>query len=85
MKNKKKTDVIIEVSDREYARALSRGANPENTLKPGKHVFRRGGFLERHPETRSSTKVSVSIRLDSAVLEFFKSKASAPNAAPYQT
>lgn len=45
-------------------------------------------FLARHPgfdpET-ARTKVQISIKLDQEVLEFFKRRAAAPNAAPYQT
>lgn len=53
-----------------------------------KQRLTREEFLRRHPgfdpET-AGTKVQISIKLDQEVLEFFKRRAAAPNAAPYQT
>ena len=45
---KKKTEVTMVVTEEDYRRDLRKGLEPEETLKPGVHKFRRGGFLERH-------------------------------------
>jgi uncharacterized protein (DUF4415 family) len=81
-------DVTVRVSQAEYERELQKGIKPDETLAPGVHKGRRGGFLERHPEAlakKHETKVMISIKLDRDILEFFKERAAQPNAAPYQT
>src|SRR5207244_1300470 len=58
------------------------------TFKPGIYKGRRGGFLERHPESlvgKIGAKVGIYIKLDRDILEFFRLRAKRPNAAPYQT
>ncbi|HEX7314484.1 MAG TPA: BrnA antitoxin family protein [Pyrinomonadaceae bacterium] len=48
----------------------------------------RGSFRERHPDYDPATaekKVRVTIYLDADLLDYFKRRAAAPNAAPYQT
>ena len=85
--------VIVEVSPEEYQADLRRGLAEDETLAPGRHVFRRGAFLKRHSNANAANttvnvnapKVRISINLDTDVLEFFKLRASTPNAAPYQT
>ena len=42
-------DVTIEVTQKEYDEQIASGLNEEEVLKPGRHIFRRGGFRERHP------------------------------------
>ncbi len=83
-------DVIIEVSEEDYQRELAQGVEEEFLLKPGRHKFRRGGFLERHGVTpeevrAAAAKVHISIKLDADVLEYFKARAASPDAAGYQT
>lgn len=82
--------VIVDVSDEEYKAELAKGLQPDETMQPGRHVFRRGGFLQRHVQAQAGqemrpSKVRISINLDSDVLEYFKGRAAQPNAAPYQT
>ena len=42
-------DVTIEVTQKEYDKQIASGLNEDELLKPGRHIFRRGGFRERHP------------------------------------
>lgn len=82
-------DIVVGVSEADHQAELDAGVDPEHALKPGRHVFRRGGFRERHPDFKGSkkteTKVRISICLDLDILNHFKGKAAEPNAAPYQT
>ncbi|HEX8889157.1 MAG TPA: hypothetical protein VF779_08265 [Pyrinomonadaceae bacterium] len=45
-------NVIIEVSEEDYKADLAAGIDEEATMKPGRYKFKRGGFLERHPELK---------------------------------
>jgi len=84
----KPKDVTIAVTQKEYDREIRAGVKPDETLKPGMHRGRRGGFLERHPEAlgeRIETKIGIYIKLDRDIVQFFKEQSSKPNAAPYQT
>jgi hypothetical protein len=49
-------NIIIEVSEENYQRDLAAGLDDEEILKPGRHKFRRGGFLARHPELKPRKK-----------------------------
>ena len=89
---KKKTlakEIIVEVTEKEYRADLAKGLREDEVLKPGRHKFKRGGFLARHgltPEQAAKqAKVRISIHLDLDVLNYFKARAAQPNAAPYQT
>lgn len=86
--------MVIEVTQEEYDRKIASGADPENTLTPGRHVFVRGGFMKRHGLTQEdmkemlkpkNTKVGVYIKLDLDVLDFFKDRADGPGESRYQT
>lgn len=72
-------EVVIEVSEESYQRDLAAGLAPEETLKPGRYVGKRGGFLERHPEFKGSshkdTKIRVAINLDGDILQYFRMRA----------
>jgi hypothetical protein len=48
--------VIIEVSEEDYQRDLAAGLDEDEVLKPGRHTFKRGGFLARHPELKPRKK-----------------------------
>jgi hypothetical protein len=48
--------VIIEVSEEDYRRDLAAGLDEDEILKPGRHTFKRGGFLARHPELKPRKK-----------------------------
>jgi uncharacterized protein (DUF4415 family) len=94
-KKKAKRDVVYHVSQKEYDRDIRRGIPPNETLRPGRHVAQRGGFLKRHGVTPDQVqraidesreaKQLVSIRLDSDILAFFRERAEDPLAAGYQT
>jgi hypothetical protein len=45
-------NVTIEVSEENYQADLAAGIDEEATMKPGRYKFRRGGFIERHPELK---------------------------------
>ncbi len=49
MSKDKSKEIIIEVTQEEYDEQLATGLSEDEVLKPGRHIFRRGGFLERHP------------------------------------
>jgi uncharacterized protein (DUF4415 family) len=90
MKSRTKTkEIIVDVTEEEYRRDLAKGLREDEVLKPGRHKFKRGGFLARHnikpDQDASQVKVRISINLDLDVLNYFKQRAASPNAAPYQT
>jgi hypothetical protein len=43
-------NVTIEISEENYLADLAAGCDEDETMKPGRYVFVRGGFLKRHPE-----------------------------------
>ncbi len=45
-------NVTIEISEEDYQRDLAAGIAEDETLKPGRYKFKRGGFLARHPELK---------------------------------
>lgn len=45
----KSKNIIVEVKQEEYDEQIASGLNEDEVLKPGRHIFRRGGFRERHP------------------------------------
>ena len=49
-------NVTIEVSEEDYQKDLAAGVDEELILKPGRHRFKRGGFLARHPELKQKEK-----------------------------
>jgi len=85
----KKTDVIVEVSEEEYQADLAQEFQADEVLNPGRHTFKRGGFLARRQLNEHQivppAKVRILINLDLDVLTYFKQRAAQPNAAPYQT
>ena len=81
-------DVIIEVTEDDYRREVKSGVNGSHALKPGRHVFRRGGFKTRHPDfdgKNMTVKVQVNIRLDRDIVEHFKERAKSTHTAKYET
>ena len=50
--------VVIEVTEADYAADIAAGLSEEETLKPGRHKFIRGGFLKRHPELKIEERKS---------------------------
>ena len=49
-------NVTIEISEENYLADLAAGIDEEETLKPGRHKMKRGGFLARHPELKLKEK-----------------------------
>src|SRR5947209_16725786 len=86
-KSKSKTVTMVVTQKDDHA--TSSGISPEEALRPGTYVGRRGGFLERHKEDLASgrieTKSGTYVKLDRDILRFFEAKASRQNAAPGQT
>jgi hypothetical protein len=50
--------VIVEVSEEDYAADIAAGLSEDETLKPGRYKFKRGGFLARHPELKIEERKS---------------------------
>lgn len=48
--------IIVEISEENYQRDLAAGLDEDEILKPGRHTFKRGGFLARHPELKTRKK-----------------------------
>lgn len=49
-------NVMIEISEENYLADVAAGIDEEETLKPGRHKMKRGGFLARHPELKLKEK-----------------------------
>jgi uncharacterized protein (DUF4415 family) len=81
-------EVIIEITEEEYQADRARGLAEDEVLHPGKHTFRRGGFLARHglsPEQLTSpVKAHVTIDLDLDIVTFFKERAGHAKSPSYQ-
>jgi len=60
-------EIFVDVSEEEYAADLARGLQEDEVLKPGRHRFKRGGFLTRHglysDQTNGDAKVRVLVNL----------------------
>jgi uncharacterized protein (DUF4415 family) len=83
-----KETVVIEVSEDYYQREIKSGVEQEHALKPGQHMFQRGGFKARHPDFDSrsvAVKVQVRIHLDRDIVDHFKKRAKSNEAAGYET
>ncbi|MGB0386769.1 MAG: BrnA antitoxin family protein [Ardenticatenaceae bacterium] len=82
--------ITLDVTVKEYQQDLASGLREDEVLQPGRHRFKRGGFLARHglQGERAATaagKVRILIDLDHDILDYFKQRARQPNAVPYQT
>lgn len=78
--------IVIEVSQEQYDEMKQRGIDEVAILKPGKHVFKRGGFRERHPNFNpKEAKIRINICLDAEIVQHFRQRAESPHSAPYQT
>ena len=87
--NEDKQSGVIEVTQEDYEAALTRGLAPDETMRPGRHRFVRGGYLKRHgltPEDIDAALVTVEIKLplDQEVFEYFKQRAADTGAESYQ-
>ncbi len=88
--NNKTEEIIVDVTLEEYQADLARGFQEDEVLKPGRHKFKRGGFLARHdfkPEDVATNpgQVRIVINLDLDVLNYFKQRAAQSQEMPYQT
>ena len=73
------------VTQKDYDREIARTPKAD-ALKPGSYHFQRATrFAKPEDIEKRNTKLTVSIRLDVDVVEFFKARAAGRNAAPYQT
>ena len=60
MSANKNKEITVEVTQEEYDEQIASGLTDDEVLKPGRHIFRRGGFLERHPNF-SSENVEINV------------------------
>lgn len=81
MEKNKDKELVYDMTQEEYDDGLSKGWDADDMLSVGKHTFRRSRWSQK----LKGSKVKVSIYLDGAVVEYFRSRAEQPNAAPYQT
>lgn len=80
MQNK---EVILEVTEEQYAEMKAKGIDEDAILKPGKHIFKRVS-----PEkviNRKDAKMRINICLDAEIVHHFRKRAESPHSAPYQT
>lgn len=70
------------VTEEEYKAELAQGLTEDEVMKPGIYKVRRSPWAEK---LKNTNKVKVSMYLDEVVVEYFRARAEAPNAAPYQT
>lgn len=85
-KGLKNNAAVLKVSRDDYQKELTQGVEQEYALKPGRHVFRRARWIAKPEETQPrNCKVRITMFLDADILEYFKTRATKPHAAPYQT
>ena len=67
-------------------RSTSLDFSKSDALKPGSYHLRRATrFAKPEDIEKRNANLTVSIRFDGDIVEFFKARAALPNAAPYQT
>jgi len=49
-------NVTIEIAEEDCLADLAADCDEDETMKPGRYKFIRGGFLERHPEFKSKMR-----------------------------
>ncbi len=82
----KNKEIILEVTQEMFEEMKAKGIDEEAILKPGKHIFTRGGFQERHPNFNpKEAKMRINICLDADVVHHFRKRAESPHSASYQT
>ncbi len=77
----KPREYVLETTQEDYDRMKAEGIDEEAIPSVGKHVFRR---RTRKINPRE-TKIKMTMFVDGDILQHFKKRAEAPNAAPYQT
>jgi hypothetical protein len=82
-------DIIFEISEEDYQEQLATGIEEEFLLKPGRHIGRRGGFLERHPDFKPGEPhditVNVTLPLPLDVCKYFERRAAELQADSFKT
>ncbi|NJN95886.1 MAG: hypothetical protein HC875_18155 [Anaerolineales bacterium] len=83
-------EIIVDVTPEEYQADLARGLADDEVLQPGRHKFKRGGFLTRHdlnPEdvTVDPNQVRIVINLDLDVFNYFNQRAVQTQVESYHT
>ena len=74
-------ELTYTVTEEEYRKGLAKGWTDDDMLKPGTYKVRRSRFIAKP----RGGKVKISLYIDSDILEYFRQRAEAPHAAPYQT
>ena len=75
-----KKEMIFEVTEEDYQKSLTEIGDEDAVMKPGRYVFRRGGFRERHPDFKPAdlaprnTRVIVKLGLALDLYDYFKAK-----------
>lgn len=77
----KPREYVLETTQEQYDEMKARGIDEEAIPTVGKHIFRR---RTRKIEPREA-KIKMTMFIDGDILQHFKKRAEAPNAAPYQT
>ncbi|MCP9494835.1 MAG: BrnA antitoxin family protein [Pyrinomonadaceae bacterium MAG19_C2-C3] len=79
-------ELTYTVTEEEYQEGLAKGWTDDDMLKPGTYKVRRSRFVTKPGDASlSNCKVKISMYLDADILEYFRRRAAAPHAAPYQT
>lgn len=77
----KPREYVLETTQEDYDRMKAERIDEEAIPSVGKHIFRR---RTRKINPRE-TKIKMTMFVDGDILQHFKKRAEAPNAAPYQT
>lgn len=79
-------EIIVDVTPEQHTAQLSQGLTEDEILSVGTHVFKRGGFRERHPNFNSkNSKIRITLEVDGDVLRYFQKRAEQSNAESYET
>jgi uncharacterized protein (DUF4415 family) len=79
-------NIVIEVAGEHHQHDLAEGLHENEIMSVGTHVFKRGGFRERHTTFKpKESKLRINICLDADVVRHFRNRAATSNSAPYQT
>jgi uncharacterized protein (DUF4415 family) len=85
---RKQKEYILDVTHEDYEADIAGGMAPADTMKPGKHVFRRVDpkrLAKPEDLERQNIKLIITARIDADVVDFFKRRAGKPGASGYQT
>ncbi len=77
----KPREYILETTQEQYDEMKARGIDEDAIPSVGKHIFRR----RTQPINPRESKIKMTMFIDYDVMQHFKKRAEASNAAPYQT